>query len=140
MHEAMRAVANLHRTTEPNRKDWVRAEDVLRMAILGGAAALQSAEQLGVISPGYFADLVFYNLDHPSWVPINDIVGQLVFAETGASVAMVMVGGRLVFANGKPTTFDADAVIRGVREMARHLRVRNADLFEVADQMVELVP
>jgi cytosine/adenosine deaminase-related metal-dependent hydrolase len=135
MHEAMRAVANLNRPEQPNRRKWARAEDVLRMATSGGAMALRTGRDLGKIQTGYLADLTIYRLDRPWWTPINDIAAQLVYAETGASVETVIIGGRIVYADGKPTTFDAEAVRRGVIDMTRSLRRRNADLFRVAEQV-----
>ena len=135
MHEAMRAVANLNRTGEPDRNKWARAGDVLRMATSGGARALRLEPHLGRIEPHCLADMAIYRLDCPWWTPINDIAAQLVHAETGASVETVIVGGRVVYADGKPTTFDADAVRRGVNDMTRNLRRRNADLFGIAEQI-----
>jgi cytosine/adenosine deaminase-related metal-dependent hydrolase len=135
MHEAMRAVATLNRPSGPDRQKWVTAKDALRMATAGGAAALRLEGQLGRIEPGYLADLAIYRLDLPWWTPINDVAAQLVYAETGASVETVIVAGRVVYAEGKPTTFDAAAVRKGVIEMVKELRHRNADLFRAADQI-----
>lgn len=135
MHEAMRAVANLNRVDQPDRKKWVRAGDVIRMATSGGASALRLGQDLGQIEVGYLADLTIYSLDNPWWTPINDIAAQLVYAETGASVETVIVGGRVVYTNGEPTTFDAEAVRDGVNDMVQSLRRRNADLFRVAEQI-----
>jgi 5-methylthioadenosine/S-adenosylhomocysteine deaminase len=139
MHEAMRAVAVAHRSSEPDRSRWITAGDVLHMATAGGAAALRH-KKLGKISPGFTADLVVYRLDAPWWVPVNDIVTQMVFAETGASVDTVLIDGRVVVANGVVTTFDVDALLREVRSMSVSLRKRNADLFDVAHDIAELVP
>jgi cytosine/adenosine deaminase-related metal-dependent hydrolase len=135
MHEAMRAVANLNRTNQPDRNKWVRAGDVLRMATSGGAGALRLGNELGRIKVGYLADLTIYRLDNPWWTPINDLTAQLVYAESGSSVETVIVGGRVVFANGAPTLFDAHNVRQGVNEMTKSLRKRNADLFRVAEQI-----
>jgi len=139
MHEAMRAVAVAHRSSEPDRSRWITAGDVLHMATAGGAAALRH-KKLGKISPGFAADLVVYRLDAPWWVPVNDIVTQMVFAETGASVDTVLIDGRVVVANGVVTTFDVDALLREVRSMSVSLRKRNADLFDVAHDIAEFVP
>ena len=109
------------------------------MATAGGAAALRNPG-LGAIAPGFAADLVLYRLDAPWWVPLNDPVNQLVFAETGASVDTVLIDGRVVVEGGRVTTFDVDAVVSEVRAMARALRKRNADLFAVADEIAALVP
>ncbi|MDC7786324.1 amidohydrolase family protein [Rhodoplanes sp. TEM] len=139
LHEAMRAVATSHRAAEPDRSRWITARDVLRMATAGGAAALRRPG-LGAIAPGAPADLVLYRLDTPWWTPLNDPVAQLVFAETGAAVDTVMVDGRIVLDHGRVTTFDTDALVREVRDMAASLRVRNADLFGVATAIAEIVP
>jgi 5-methylthioadenosine/S-adenosylhomocysteine deaminase len=138
MHEAMRAVAVAHRVSEPDRSCWITARDVLRMATAGGAGALRH-QRLGQISPGFVADLVVYRLDRPWWVPVNDVVNQMVFAETGASVDTVMIDGEVVVANGVVTTFDVDALLREVRAMTLSLKARNADLFAVAQDIVEHV-
>jgi cytosine/adenosine deaminase-related metal-dependent hydrolase len=139
MHEAMRAVAVAHRSSETDRSRWITAGDVLHMATTGGAAALRH-QKLGRIAPGFAADLVVYRLNAPWWVPVNDIVNQMVFAETGASVDTVMIDGRVVVANGAVTTFDVDALLREVRSMSSSLRKRNADLFDVAHDIAEFVP
>jgi cytosine/adenosine deaminase-related metal-dependent hydrolase len=139
LHETMRTVAMAHRTREPDRSRWIAAEDALRMATAGGAGAIRHAA-LGEISPGFAADLTVYRLDAPWWVPVNDVVNQLVFAETGASVETVLVDGRVVVENRKIQTFDVDAMLREVRSMTRSLRARNDDLFKVANEIAELVP
>jgi 5-methylthioadenosine/S-adenosylhomocysteine deaminase len=139
MQEAMRAVAVAHRSSEPDRSRWITAGDVLHMATTGGAAALRH-KKLGKIFPGFAADLVVYRLDAPWWVPVNDVVNQMVFAETGASVDTVLIDGRVVVANGVVKTFDVDALLREVRSMSGSLRKRNADLFDVAHDIAEFVP
>jgi cytosine/adenosine deaminase-related metal-dependent hydrolase len=139
LHEAMRAVATAHRSSEPDRAHWITAADALRMATSGGAAALRH-EKLGAIAPGCIADLAVYRLDAPWWVPVNDVVSQMVFAETGASVETVIVDGRIVMEDRRICAFDAEALVREVRAMTRSLRRRNADLFDVAHDIADFVP
>jgi cytosine/adenosine deaminase-related metal-dependent hydrolase len=139
MHEAMRAVAVAHRSREPDRSRWITAGDVLHMATTGGAGALRH-DRLGKIAPGFVADLVVYRLDAPWWVPVNDVVNQMVFAENGASVETVLIDGRIVVENGVVTTFDVPALLAEVRSMSNSLKQRNADLFAVAHDIAELLP
>ena len=139
MHEAMRALATAHRSSERDSARWITASEVLRMATVGGAGALRQAP-LGRIAPGFIADLVVYRLDSPWWIPVNDVVSQLVFAETGASVDSVMVDGRMVLENREVLTFDAKSLMDEVRSMTQSLRRRNADLFDVAQDIANLVP
>lgn len=139
MHEAMRAVATLHRAALPARGDWVSARQALAMATEGGASALRQ-RAVGRIAPGQAADLVLYRLDAPAWVPLNDPVCQLVFAETGSAVDTVVVAGEVLLADGRPTRFDPVALAQEIRGMASALRRRNADLFDVATAIAERVP
>jgi cytosine/adenosine deaminase-related metal-dependent hydrolase len=139
LHETMRAVAMAHRALEPDRASWIGARDALHMATSGGARALRQAD-LGAIAPGQRADLTVYRLDRPWWTPVNDVVAQLVFAETGAGVDTVVVDGAVVMQNGIIKTIDVDALLREVNAMAASLRKRNADLFAFADAIAALVP
>ena len=47
--------------------------------------------------------------------------------------ALVLVGGAVVLEQGRPTRFDAQSLCTEIRDMARSLRLRNADLFAVAE-------
>jgi 5-methylthioadenosine/S-adenosylhomocysteine deaminase len=109
------------------------------MATVGGAGALRQ-EKLGCIAPGFSADLAVYRLDAPWWVPVNDVVSQMVFAETGASVETVMVDGCIVMENRIIRTFDVNDLVSEVQAMTRSLRRRNADLFGVAHDIANSVP
>lgn len=57
------------------------------------------------LAPGHEADIVFLRLDSPHFVPLRSPLIQMVFAENGASVHTVMIGGRIVFqaANSGPS-------------------------------------
>lgn len=140
MQEAMRAAAFLHRADLPDRRTWVSARDALRMATEGGARAMRLYGRIGAIAPGTAADFVLYDLDEPWWVPVNDPVAQLVFAETGAATETVVVDGRVVVEGGRVTAFDAEGALREAREMVSVLARRNADLFAVAHAIARLLP
>ncbi len=131
MHEAMRAIATMHRAEEPDRTRWLTAREALHIATVGSARALR-CEGLGTIAAGAPADLVLYRLNGPWWMPINDAVAQLVFAETGACVDTVIAAGEIVYAQGRPVRFDPAELRREIDAMAASLRARNADLFEAA--------
>ena len=139
LHEAMRAVAVAHRAQEPNRSIWVSTREALRMATTGGARAMRKTD-LGTLAEGQLADVTIYRLDKPWWLPVNDIVCQLVFAETGAGADTVIVDGKIIMDGGAIKTFDVDALVREVKAMAVSLRERNTDLFAIADKIATLLP
>lgn len=139
LHETMRSVATAHRAQDADRNSWISARDALRMATLGGARALRQSD-LGAIAAGQRADLTVYRLDRPWWTPTNDLVSQLVFAETGAGVDAVVIDGAIVMQDGVIRTFDVEAMLSEIKAMATSLRRRNADLFAFADAIAALVP
>ena len=140
MHEAMRAAATLHRADLPDCGDWISARDAMRMATMGGAKAMRLERMIGRIAPGYRADICLYRLDTPVWTPVNDPVSQLVFAETGASVAYTVVDGDILVDKGRVTAFDAEGALAEISGMMASLAKRNSDLFAVADTIAKAIP
>ncbi len=131
LQEAMQLAAFLHRTGEPDQSRWTSAADVLRMATSGGAAALREP-QLGRVAAGWKADLVLYDLDAPTWVPLNDPLQQFVFGERGAGVRRVIIDGNLVMDQGRIIAFDEAAVLREARHLLRDTRARNPGIQRIA--------
>ena len=87
--------------------------------ILGGARSLRLDDQIGQIAPGFEADLILLDLDTIAFTPLNDLKRQLVFCESGSSVVLTMVAGRIVMRNGKLLTVDEEALKAEVREAMR---------------------
>ncbi|MBD3885650.1 amidohydrolase family protein [Phormidium tenue FACHB-886] len=105
------ALLNKHPLDPPER--WFSAEGAFRLATEGGARAFGFEGQLGKLAPGYRADLVGYRRDRPAFVPLNHPLRQLVYAETGAAVDLVIVDGNIVMREGELTQIrEADLVKR----------------------------
>ena len=80
--------------------------DVFRAATTGGARAL-GRNDIGRIAPGARADLVLVDLAHPAMRPGVDPLRSLVFTAADRAVRDVYVDGRRVYADHRPTGFDA---------------------------------
>ena len=118
MFTEMRLAMRLHRAPllgapapQPGR--------VFHMATGGGAALLRKATVLGRLSPGYAADIVVAGsarLTEP-WLAPGVDARDLALMRLGAGdVETVLVGGEVVFRDGRPTRFDADAAARALAE------------------------
>jgi 5-methylthioadenosine/S-adenosylhomocysteine deaminase len=59
-----------------------------------------------MIEAGRLADLVMLTTDSYHFVPLNDVINQLVYCENGISVTDVMIDGRWVLRQGKLLTID----------------------------------
>ncbi len=118
MFTEMRLAMRLHRPPYYGGPTPAPAE-VLRLATAGGAKLLRQDERLGTLAEGFLADLVLVDLERVCWpwaAPEAD-PRELVLMRAGAGdVDSVMVGGRLVFAEGVPTGFDPRQAARALAE------------------------
>ena len=127
LFEAMRLAAFVSRIGNPDVETWIGAEDAFRMATEGGARLLGQEGVLGRVAPGYRADIVFLDLTHVNYIPLNDPLYHVVFCEDGSAVDSVMVDGRMVLEHGRFTTFDEAALRRDAQAAAERLREANAE-------------
>ena len=89
MYEAMRLASFVSKVQGPDWRRWLTTREAALAATEGGARALGFGDRIGRIAPGYKADIVMLDLDHPNWLPFNDPVNQLVHTEDGTAVASV---------------------------------------------------
>jgi guanine deaminase len=132
--EAMRLASYLSRVQDHPVERWVTAREVLRAATEGGARAL-GLEKIGRIEKGYLADLVFLDLAALHYVPINDIVAQLVFGEDGTGVDRVMVGGRLILDKGRLLNVDLPRMRAQAEEAVARLAAANSENLALAQAL-----
>ena len=118
MLSEMRLVLRAHR--EPGFDSPApSATDVLKMATLHGAATTPFGDSIGHLSIGAQADLVMLDWKAVTWPhqdPDPGLLDILVHrAKTGA-VRRVMIGGDIVYADGRFTHIDRDAVLSQIAE------------------------
>jgi 5-methylthioadenosine/S-adenosylhomocysteine deaminase len=100
----MDLTAKLHKVHASN-PTALDAGTVLHLATRGGAEAL-GWEDVGLLAPGFLADLILVRTDRPHLRPLYHPVSQLVYAARGDDVDTVWVGGRVVMEGGRLLTLD----------------------------------
>lgn len=121
MFEAMRQAAFLHKHASRDPRA-LAAETALRLATVGGAAALGMADRIGSLEPGKRADIIAIRTDQPRQVPMYDPVSHLVYVTRGDDVRMTMVNGRVLMRSGVVQTLDEARTIRDARAAADLVR------------------
>lgn len=139
MFEAMRLASFTSRVQGPDYKRWLATDEVLAMATVGSARALGFGDAIGALAPGRKADIVFLNLRNPNYVPLNDVINQIVNAEDGTGVDSVMIGGRMVLERGRMTTVDVDSLVTKIEAAMERLRTANAQAIGLANKLEEMV-
>lgn len=79
------------------------AFQALRLATMGGAAALGLADQIGSLEPGKWADVIVVGRGQAGQLPRHDPLSMMAYATQGSDVRDVFVEGELLVENGQLT-------------------------------------
>jgi 5-methylthioadenosine/S-adenosylhomocysteine deaminase len=115
MWAAAKMASLIHRVTDSEYLNWPEPSEILECLTRGGARGLREPS-IGSLKVGKQADLILIDLDHLSFVPLNDIRRQLVYCTNGSAVALTMVAGRVVAEGGKVLTIDEAAMKAEIRD------------------------
>lgn len=85
---------------------------VLRLATIGGAAALGLEKEIGSLEPGKRADLAILDLETPHTAPAGDPVSAVVYAARPENVKHVLVDGEFLKRDFRLVRIDAREVAR----------------------------
>lgn len=96
------------------------AYEVLEMATLGGAQTL-GLEDVGVLAPGFKADLISIDMDQPHFYPRFSIPAHLVYVAHAGDVRTVMVDGKFLMEERKLLTMDVDRVCQEAETRAKRI-------------------
>lgn len=99
MFREMFLVTGLAKVREQNAAA-VSANDVLRMATVGGAKAM-NLPRCGTIAEGQLADLIVIDLDQPNMQPLNNIAKNIVYAGSKQNILLTMVNGVVRYERGE---------------------------------------
>jgi 5-methylthioadenosine/S-adenosylhomocysteine deaminase len=112
-------------------------EEALELATRDGAR--YAGLDAGQLAEGKLADVVVVGLERPHLRPLHRIVGTLGYSVRGSDVAMTIVGGSIVYEDGRVTTVDEDAVMAEADARASEL-VRRAGLGDLCAPWVRRGP
>ena len=76
------------------------AENVMRMATVGGAKALGMEDKLGSLEVGKRADLVLFNPDRVRSIPMHDPMATIVYSSSAENIDTTIVDGKVVYRKG----------------------------------------
>lgn len=103
----------------------VSPAQALAAATIVGAKAM-GYDDLGLLLPGYLADLILVDLHTPQCTPATDLESNLIYAVQGSDVRLTMVDGKVLYRDGSYTTLNAKALLDDAQEGAREMHRRMA--------------
>lgn len=114
----MRLVRNLHRTPGIGAR-VPSCSEVFRMATEHGALTTAFGDAIGTLEPGRFADCVLMRLSpivEPYLDPATPFIDALLHRARTTHIESVVIGGELVYHEGRFTRIDREAVLSELRE------------------------
>ena len=97
------------------------AVDLVRMATINGAKALQLDHIIGSLEVGKRADLIVLDADSPSLTPSFEPHTTIATCVTRADVRHVLVDGQIVVRNRECLTIDRESAISKVRALGKQV-------------------
>jgi 5-methylthioadenosine/S-adenosylhomocysteine deaminase len=107
------------------------AEDVLRMATIGGARCLGLDREIGSLEPGKKADVTLVDMRTAWCNPLrtHNLITNLVYNANGSDVSHVFVDGELLVEEGRLTRFDEAELIAEAQVVAERVWTAAEPLF-----------
>lgn len=81
--------------------EFLDSETLLEMGTLGAARALHIDDKVGSLEVGKLADIVAIDLSGSHSAPTADPFSAIIGSATGGDIAMTMVGGKVLYENGR---------------------------------------
>jgi len=139
-HDFLRELRTASLLSKTDRQDPTAfpAWDALRVATIDGARALGIDDDVGSLEVGKRADVVCFDLEHPTLSPtvthpLHTAIPNLVFGASGGHVDTAIVEGQLRIDGGDVTSVDEEDVLEEATEHATALFERAADDWQQAD-------
>lgn len=93
------------------------AYDILKMATINGAKALNKENLIGSIKENKLADLIILDLSDILLQPINDIFADIVYNAKGSNVITTIINGKIVMENRHLNNLDEATVITNCKNI-----------------------
>jgi 5-methylthioadenosine/S-adenosylhomocysteine deaminase len=122
MFNDMRVAVGLQRATTLSATAYPTIADVLRLATMGGAEALDMADQIGSLTPGKRADLIVIDPSGINFAARFDWVSQIVLNGQPANVEWVFIDGQARKANGKLVGVNAEKPVQSAEVVTARIR------------------
>lgn len=133
--EAMRLASFVSRVRQHDYHRWLQTDQALQMATEGSARALGFGDLIGRLALGYKADIVFLDLNHVNYLPLNDPINQLVHTEDGSAVDSVIIDGEMVLWRGHFTRVDIASVRHKIDVAVEDLASLNHEARQLAETL-----
>jgi 5-methylthioadenosine/S-adenosylhomocysteine deaminase len=101
---------------------WLTSQHALDLATRQSAALFGQGDRLGMLLPGYRADIALIDTRGPHMQPMHDLAAALVLSVKSSDVSTVLVDGRVVVRDHRLTMLDLEPAIEELGRRVPELR------------------
>lgn len=126
--------SNMQRLKYNDRTIMVPKE-IVRMATMGGAEALNLDKKIGSIEKGKMADIIILETKSPNMMPNYNPYATIVFQGNGSNVDTTIVNGKIVVEDKKLKTYDIEKNRKNMKEIEKDIAEFAKELAVKAKEM-----
>lgn len=101
------------------------AYEVIKMATINGAKALNCEDEIGSIEVGKKADLIIIDLEMVMTEPINDVFSSIVYNVNPQNIVTTIVNGKILMENRKIKGIDEKNIFKKCNNIINRLTVND---------------
>ena len=139
MFETMKLTGLIHNVQYADYNKWIGANEAFKMATVEGAKSALLENEIGSIEKNKKADLVILNINNERFIPTNNLVNHLVYAENGSSVKAVIIDGKIVVEDGNITTFNEKDILDEVKKIMPKIYSERKTAFEESIEVIDQI-
>ncbi len=113
-------IASLLQTGKNNNPRCLKVDDIIDMATINGAKALNRSD-IGQLKVGYKADFIVLDTLKPHYAPFNNLISNIVFSAHSDDVIMTYVDGKCLYREGKYLTLDENQIYNDIKDSFNYL-------------------
>lgn len=110
------------------------ARDIVKMATINGAKALNIEHLVGSIEPGKKADLIIINPNTINMLPLYDYYAAIVYSMLPNNIEHVFVNGNLVVKDSKLVNSTEEDIIKKFKNVYNIVKSKSQELMERANK------
>ncbi len=121
MIQEMHTMSLLHKVNTMN-PTVLPAEEIVRIATIGGAKVLGKDKEIGSIEINKKADFIAIDTNYPHSSPMYNVYSTIVYALLGNEISDVIINGKTIMKDYKILTLDEDKIISDAKNFAKMLK------------------
>lgn len=95
------------------------AYEILKLATINGAKALNKENVIGSLSSGKLADLILLDLSDITLQPIHDVFSDIVYNAKGSNIITTIVNGRILMENRKLAFLNENEILKNCKNIIK---------------------